>query len=155
MIASEQLQLNRIALQMEAAYVFGTLVGVGSAWFIINVLTNMTDKALSSPIMLLMSLVAVCALFVCTDWITRADEANRDLALNKNGKDFELSAETVEDISATYTAPENGNEYAPPTFLNVTDDCCIYLEKNWPKQILDVFAKMSAYALSSIAHSII
>jgi hypothetical protein len=116
MPTSEETQLNRVALQMEAAYASCTLVGIGFEWIIIYVLTNMTDKILPTFLMILMSLVAVSKLLVCKDLITRADE----------GKDCELAAETL--VVTSNITPENVIVYNPPTFLNIADEPCIFLE---------------------------
>jgi membrane protein implicated in regulation of membrane protease activity len=61
----EQLQLNRVALRMEAAYVSSSLIGICSAWIIIDVLTNMIDQILPNVFMLLISLAAFRAIIFC------------------------------------------------------------------------------------------
>ena len=62
---TEQLQLNRIALRMEAAYVSSSLIGICSAWVIIDILTNMTDQILPNIFMLFMSLAAFRTIIYC------------------------------------------------------------------------------------------
>jgi hypothetical protein len=62
---SEQMQISRVAIRMEASYVSSSLIGICSAWIIIDVLTGMTDQILPSIFMLFVSLVAFRSILIC------------------------------------------------------------------------------------------